>query len=379
MSKALSSKKILMISPHSAPNVGGIETHIRLLMESLARKSYDVTLLTYQPLTTHITAPSREEDKNTYIRRFGLLGNHVSALLDGYPALNVLYLSPYLFIRSLFFMLKNHKNVDIIHAFGLNAGLVARILAFVFRKPIVLTTKGIHGFYRGSLPGNFIAWILNGMDTIMLGSLDSKDDYLNLGIEQTKFKVFSHWTDKHQNSPDRKALGWEKAFTAIYVGRLIPQKGIPLIINLARTMPMVQFKIIGDGLLRDDVINADKELSNFSYLGVQTPDMISTFLSAADVFIYPINYREDASIAVIESLAHGAPVISSYQGSGEYQLSEKVGIVTSPELRTFTTAIKKLQNDPELLSNMSSEAKRYASKFMHDGADQIIQIYDDLK
>ena len=65
----MSSKGILILTPFFSPNTGGVETHLDDLVEYLVKRSYQVYVLTYQPLMNNIQAQSVEKKPNLEIRR----------------------------------------------------------------------------------------------------------------------------------------------------------------------------------------------------------------------------------------------------------------------------------------------------------------------
>ena len=44
--------KVLQLTVHLFPNVGGVETHLKDLIDSLVKKDWKVFVLAYQPLST---------------------------------------------------------------------------------------------------------------------------------------------------------------------------------------------------------------------------------------------------------------------------------------------------------------------------------------
>ena len=85
--------KILQLTAHYYPNVGGVETHLTDLVKYLQNKNYDVTVLTYQPLVTKASWKIHEKEKHLEIIRIpwisGLFYSFVS-----HPILEFVYLVP---------------------------------------------------------------------------------------------------------------------------------------------------------------------------------------------------------------------------------------------------------------------------------------------
>src|SRR5690606_25368697 len=60
----------------------------------------------------------------------------------------------------------------------------------------------------------------------------------------------------------------------LFIGRLSEEKGIFKLLDSARSLPDISFKIIGDGPLKDEVMLAAQEHRNLEYLGFQQKEFI---------------------------------------------------------------------------------------------------------
>lgn len=378
-----SKKRILFITPFAPPNIGGAETHIGLLSEYLSKQGCSVTILTYQPLTTDIAASPNERSGSIHIRRFSWVRANLFSVLEKYsPILNFLYITPYLLVRSFFFMLAHHKEIDVIHVFGLNAGMIGRILKLVFRKRAILSIKGIYGFHGRALSVRIMRWVIAGLDVILVGSLDSKEDLINLGIPSGKLTLFTHWIDHARFYPRekkilREQLTWDREiFTVVFVGRLIPPKGMQLLLETARLMPHIHFKIIGDGVSRGVVTESARNLANVHYCGRVEYAALPDYIAAADVLLYPVLYHDDVSLAVLEALSCGVPVVTTNHGSGIYRLPETVALITTVRADDIQGKIQWLMDHPEEYAQMAKNAQEFATQFSEQLVETIAQTYN---
>ncbi|NIM46333.1 MAG: glycosyltransferase, partial [Nitrososphaeria archaeon] len=125
-SLALRKKGVLILSPFYAPNVGGVETHLSDLTCCLQRDGYQVFVLTYKPLTSKVKKYLKhEKNGDLEIRRLWWFGNNLFGRFEPYPLLEFLYLTPWLLIYSSVFIFRKRSKIDIIHAHGLTASLIA--------------------------------------------------------------------------------------------------------------------------------------------------------------------------------------------------------------------------------------------------------------
>ena len=140
-------KGVLILTPFFSPNIGGVETHLDDLTSVLDEKKYRVYVQTYSPLTTGRTLWKKYEllGNSIQIYRHKWIGRNLFHKLESYPILDFLYLTPYLFVRSLFFMITNSHKIDIIHAQGLNAGAIGVVLKAIFKKRLIVS---LHAVYK---------------------------------------------------------------------------------------------------------------------------------------------------------------------------------------------------------------------------------------
>lgn len=376
---------ILLITPFAPPNLGGAETHLEDLYEYLRHQGYLVTLLTYQPLTRNLKGLSVEKKENLTIYRYQWFGNNLFAKFEAYPPLfNFLYITPYLFLRSLIYMIGHHKHVDIVHVFGLNGAFIARILKMLFRKKSIMSMEALYDFNPLTLLGKISRWVLKGLDGILVGSEESRNDVLKLKLPKEKVIEYIHWINLDRFKPlnkeeTKRQLKWKDTFTALYVGRLIKIKGIEVFIDVAKKLPHVQFKVIGDnGPEIGKAIEADKALPNFEFLGKVENTKIAPYFAAADVFIYPALYKEDLARTLLEAMACGTPVINTNKGSGVYELDKASAFVTQGNAEAIAKKVDELAAHSELAESMSMSAVAFTKRFGPDLGKIITDTYKKL-
>lgn len=364
-------KHILMISPFAPPNLGGIESHLEGLWDYLRKNGYQVTLLTYQPLSANLQASAIEEKTNLKIVRYRWFGNNLFITLTHFPPIfNFLYLTPYLLLRSFIFMLVHHREIDVVHCFGLNPAFIGRILEFFFKKRTIMSFAALYEFQKGTLFGKICYWVLKDFDKILVSSQASKKDVLNLGLPKDKVAVYTHWINlNHFQLGDKKELkkklGWEDKFTVLFVGRMIPEKGIKLVLAAAKkTKKAIQFKLIGDdGPELEKVKKVEQKFPHLKYLGKIANDKIAPYYQAADVFVYPALYNEDLALVLLESLACGTPVVNTNPGSGIYRLKPTFAFIVPSSAKIIQEKIEWLYHHPQEHQKMCQAGVKFAQKF----------------
>lgn len=379
-------KNILLLTPAFRPNVGGVEVHLNDLTEYLRGHGYYTYVLTYQPITSNLKGVGVEKLKNLEVHRYSWIsGNYFNWFVSLPPVFNFIYLTPYLGLRALLFMLKNKEKVDVIHAIGLSSAFIARFLKAIFNKPAVMSTETLFNFRKGSFFYRVSRWVLSGMDIVLAQSEESRVEIMGLGISENRIKVFHHWINQDIFTPQdkrlaRKKLNWKEMFTILYVGRLIPEKGVRLTIEAVRQLGgNVQLYIVGDdGPELSYVSDSVQKHTNIHFVGKIQHDNLPPYYTAADLFIYPALYKEDMSYAILDALSCGTPVINTNLGSGIYRLPTDVCYIVKPEINDIVEKVRFLVRHTSKLKTMSKRAAIFAKKFGPSLAKIITEVYDSL-
>ncbi|WP_207532067.1 glycosyltransferase [Desertivirga arenae] len=106
--------------------------------------------------------------------------------------------------------------------------------------------------------------------------------------------------------------GRQKHF--LYVGRLTKDKGIEVLLN-AFSKTNAELKIIGDGPLKDQVLEAAKENPRIIYEGLKKHSEIDAEMKKASALIFPSVWYEGMPMTILEAFSSGTPVIASNLGA----------------------------------------------------------------
>lgn len=113
----------------------------------------------------------------------------------------------------------------------------------------------------------------------------------------------------------------------IYVGRLIPEKNLELLILVFNKKPNLNLTIVGFGTLEDELKAIAHE--NISFTGAIDNKKLPVYYQQADVFVLP-SKSETWGLVVEEALNNGTPVIVSDRvGCKEDLVNEDTGLVFS--------------------------------------------------
>lgn len=375
---------ILMITPFFRPNIGGVETHLDDLCRYLQAKGHSIFVITYQPLTTKSKGSAMERQTNIEIRRITWFGYNLFNKLENYPLLEFLYLALPLYLKTLWFMIRNGKSINVIHTHGLIAALVGRLIGVVFKRRMVCTIHTIYYLHKKPLLRRIFSWILEAYDKVLFVSKGIKCEFMAYGLDPNKTKVFTYWADKSRFKSQEKQVckhivGWEGKFVCLFVGRLIREKGLDVLVEVARkTGKDIFFAVITSGKYEEFLRMIGEGLpKNIIYVGPVEYSKLNVYYSAADVLIVPSQVREGFARVVIEAALCGTPVIASKIGCLPEVVNSEIGeLIDPPTADQFARRIEYYFYKRDTLAILSESCNKYALvNFTEDEASIVEQSY----
>lgn len=355
--------KVLQLTVHLFPNVGGVETHLNDLLHSLIKREWKVFVLAYQPLSTRTDWKVFEKEKNLTIFRIPWLRGFFEKLVHK-PFFEFTYLVPGLFIITPF-VISIYKP-DVLHAHGLSASVSAVFWGKLFKIRTIISLHSVYSFPQKGLYHNFAKLIFENCDFILSLSKKSNEEIKQMGISKNKTGIFTYWIDlqnfKHRSDTKEK-LVWEGEFTVLFVGRLIEEKGVKQLLKAASIWDSkINLIIIGSGLLEEYIIKQTKKMPNVSFIGKVNQSNLPYYYSLADCVIVPSTSEEGFGRVIIESLACGTPIIASKRGAIMEAMDETVGrfIEVSPE--NIKNKVEYFYKNPNLVKRLSKSSRKFVER-----------------
>jgi len=375
-------KHVLIIAPFFSPNIGGVETRLDDICAELDKRGYAVTVLTYQPLITKAWGKTVEKKGNLHIYRFWWIGFDLFHKLKPFPLLQAFYICPVLFLVSFFYLFFKYKRIDVIHATGFNAALIARILRLFFKKRWVVSTEAIYELEKDSVIARLVKWILYRADILLTLSEPSRQELIDIGLDGRKIVNQISWVDQENFKPldktaSRAKTGLKNNFTVLFIGRLLEIKGVRDLSRVAEETPFIDYVFIGDGFLSGFLKEKAQKCKNLFYLSRIENRNLPVYYNSADIFIMPSQYKEGLGRVVAEALSCGIPVVASKLGGLSYILDDSVALMIEPTKENIKTALMSLYDNPEQLTLMRKNAREFALKHFNSGnCEVIIRAYN---
>jgi len=324
--------KILFVNENGTA-VGGAESHIGHLFEALQRKGIESFLF----------SSARSESGETIMPRDRIVFSHhpsgpCSRIRNGASA------------RTIKRTIKKF-NIDIVHAHNIFSTISPYFLKSC-GVPAILTLHDYHIICPKTIQ------FLRDRSLPCLKECDMRKC---LGPAKYRYEVFKRkrWAVYLENTPiiapssylekevrkrgmtrvttihngvptpgialrSREHIGLIKeVFHLVFTGRLYPEKGVlPMLKAFKRFLDGlddadrdgIKLTLTGDGPLRDEVSDYSRRYTEIDYLGFIPRKRLSEILSSTTFLVLPSIWPENCSMAVLEAMQRGIPVITSNMG-----------------------------------------------------------------
>lgn len=190
---------------------------------------------------------------------------------------------------------------------------------------------------KGSLAASAIAFmealrwnrktLERNVDLFICPSVFMKEKMEQGGFNPSKLTVNCNFVDFDKLARFASAPLVDRDDYYCYVGRLSPEKGVGMMLEVAASMPH-KIKVAGDGPLLEPLKERYRGCDNIEFLGRQNATQVSELLSHARFSVIPSMWYENNPLGVIESLCGGTPVVGARIGGIPELIDEGVSGLT---------------------------------------------------
>jgi glycosyltransferase involved in cell wall biosynthesis len=144
----------------------------------------------------------------------------------------------------------------------------------------------------------------------------------------------------------------------LFAGRLVEEKGVLDVLEMAQGLPDVQFTLLGEGPLHRTIRSVN--LANVSAPGAMPRAAVADALRSAAAVVVPSRWPENDPYAVTEAQAAGAVVFASDIGGIPEQIrSWEDGVLCPPaQPRAWIPALRSLLATPDRAHDIGVQAHR---------------------
>jgi len=199
---------------------------------------------------------------------------------------------------------------------------------------------------------------------------------------------FGFDTEIYKRSEPRSPRVAEAPFTLGYLGRLVENKGLPLLVEALAGLPQYcRVIFIGNGPMKSDLE------AQAARLGVSErvtfKDGIPTFevpgvLQKMDVLVLPSltrsNWKEQFGRVLTEAMACETPVIGSNSGEIPYVIGDAGLVFQEGNAQELTACVRRLLDDTQLYATLAAKGRqRVLDNYTQERiAQQTYEVYQEM-
>ncbi|WP_418790595.1 1,4-alpha-glucan branching protein domain-containing protein [Phosphitispora sp. TUW77] len=388
----LKSNKVLMLSWEFPPKtVGGLARHVHDLSKALVAQGQDIHVITcYQP-----GSPNYEMVNGVHVYRVEPGQCDTGDFLKWVDSLNIA-------MAERAQQLIREYSFDLIHAHDWLVFSAAKDLKERYRLPLVSTihateygrNRGIHNDIQRYI--NQIEWELTyeSWEVICCSSYMAQELSQVFQLPAEKIRVIANGVEIKNIQPKAVDLGFRKKYAAPYekmvyfIGRLVPEKGVQVLINavptILRKFPDTKFVISGSGPYQDYLEDLTERLGvkeKVYFTGFANDETRNLLFAGSDIAVFPSLY-EPFGIVALEAMATRVPVIVSDTGGMAKLIEHGVdGLKVLPgDAAGLAEAISSLLDDPGLAHRLSQAAWDKVNSAYNWGviAGETISVYNKI-
>jgi glycosyltransferase involved in cell wall biosynthesis len=194
------------------------------------------------------------------------------------------------------------------------------------------------------------------------------------GVASQKITVKPHGVE----DPGHRVDPASQSSTVLFVGRLSPEKGLPMLLDAwERLLPTsLELVVVGDGPQRD--LLRRRYTSGVRFLGWRPREEVRQLMLTARALVFPSIWYESFALTVVEALAAGLPVLAAGLGAaGEIVRTVAPDLlVQSADADGWAAALRQLESS-ELVDQAARRARAlYESTYTRqDSLTQLVDIY----
>jgi glycosyltransferase involved in cell wall biosynthesis len=374
--------KVLMVTPFYYPVIGGTESFIQSVSIELNKMHVDTDIMTFNLSEKMKPLWSEKEELINSVKTISIPTlNLIPSRLHSHRTTFMVNFVPKWILGGL-------ERYDIIH-FHNDVDLSFPFFSYPSKKPKILHCHCLdttYRMYKESFPSRFLFKAV--ANVYIAASKDIERMLFDLGVPSNRTRVVHNCIDVEEFRPN----GERKVDNLLlFVGRLDPKKGLPVLIkSLDHLKTAVRLVIIGP--LSYDVAYSKKLLTlieragnrtihDVSYVGVQKKSELIKWYQKASVFVCP-SLSEPFGIVNLEALSCETPVIGTNVGGiPEVVLDHENGILVPPnDPVKLAEGIQYLLDNSDDRVRYGKEGREWVTKNFSSRviAEKLFKIYKEM-
>jgi colanic acid/amylovoran biosynthesis glycosyltransferase len=248
----------------------------------------------------------------------------------------------------------------------------------------------------GALARLYYKPVFKEYDLFLAMSPNMHENLLAIGCPAEKIKIHYHGVDTKIFQVERTYTVRKPVYNILTVGQIDPTKGHMTVLGALKILkeknPAVklQYVVVGEGPLRNDMeryIEKNNLYDVVVFKGfVKHGPELNKIMTEADVFVHPCitanGAVEGIPGAIVEAMASGLPVISTFHGGipGVITSGENGILINENDVDALADKLLELYKDEEQKRRLGTNARQHAqdSLDLKSRCDALAQVYTSL-
>jgi glycosyltransferase involved in cell wall biosynthesis len=276
--------------------------------------------------------------------------------------------------------LKEDEEVEVVHTcipctvFGMIRETVTGLIAKKYKKKFILHCRcTVPNVVDSGFKRFFFKILSHYCDGIIV--LNKKSEEFAKKYSKAKVILIPNFVTEDELIDGNNTEIRDKVKEVIYVGGVTPEKGCDTIIKAAKSLPRMNFHLIG-------IVSAEIEAMNIPdnviLHGNHDKDYVKEQLPKGDVFLFLSRYwGEGFSNALVEAMAAGLPCIVTDWAANADMIEESGGkIIPQNDVDALISALEGYENDKEARASASKwNVKKVKDTYI---SDIVLKQYTDF-
>jgi len=206
-----------------------------------------------------------------------------------------------------------------------------------------------------------------------------RNTMIRAGIAEDKIAHVPIFINPVEYEPEYVSEGY-----LLYFGRLSREKGLPLLLEVMKTLKNLKLVLVGDGPQRNELeaLKQQQNIDNVEFLGKKHGEELKNIIKKSQAVIVPSTWYENSPNVLLESYALGKPVIgANIGGIPEYVEEGVTGVLYKhDDIEELKEKINYLMTNPHLCKEMGHNARRLTEEVYNPEAhfEKVMKVINSI-
>ena len=229
-------------------------------------------------------------------------------------------------------------------------------------------------------------WVMRRADYAIAGTAAAAEVLRRKGYRGRLTTIPQFGTSEALFAPP--ALRPQRQFTIGYIGRIVPEKGVDILLRAAARLDGDwRMRLVGGGSARGELLALAQTLGlsdRVTFAGQLPSADLPAQYHQLDALVLPSltrpNWKEQFGRVLVEAMASGVPVIGSDSGAIPGVIGEAGRIVPEGDVEALARALADLRDQPALRRELSERGRaRFLAHFTHEQvAAATVAVYREI-